>query len=99
MNLEAFPYTSSNRCGSLNNRIVELLKLLYVIKNLHFCLLCYNCKLICFLSVLINLITFRTKCGQYVVACSLDGTIACCQFSLEEIGKSLPLEEKVNFST
>ena len=38
---------------------------------------------------------FRTKCGQYVFACSLDGTIACCQFSLKEIGKSLPSEEKV----
>jgi len=30
-----------------------------------------------------------------LLACSLDGTVAFCEFSSSEVGKALPTEEKV----
>ncbi|XP_065663426.1 protein HIRA isoform X2 [Hydra vulgaris] len=38
-----------------------------------------------------------SKCGYFVFACSLDGTVAFFNFSKEELGKVLSLEEKYNY--
>lgn len=35
-----------------------------------------------------------SHCGYYLIACSLDGTVAFCEFNSKELGKPLPMEEK-----
>ena len=40
---------------------------------------------------------FRSSCGHYLLACSLDGTVAFCEFSSSEVGKALPSDEKFLF--
>lgn len=46
-------------------------------------------------SMTTSLFYFRSRCGYYMIACSLDGTVAFCEFGVEEIGKVMSDEDKV----
>ena len=43
-------------------------------------------------------ICFRSHCGYTLVCCSLDGTVACMEFTPDELGKPLSTEEKVSLN-
>ena len=49
-------------------------------------------------NVLKLIICFRSHSGYILVCCSLDGTVACMEFTPDELGKPLTTEEKVSLN-